>query len=117
MGEPLLFVTAREPSHPVKQATYKWLEKHLNSHPTLEVEYEVIFVESSTDKVKVLADRGIRYFVDDRYRTCHTLAPQLTMMFMFNQAWNTGRPAKAQNIKRINDLMEMVDFLDLKKQH
>jgi hypothetical protein len=34
---------------------------------------------------------------------------------MFNQNWNTGRPAKVDNIKRINDLMEMIDFLDHKK--
>jgi hypothetical protein len=110
MGEPLLFVTAREPSHPVKQATYRWLD-----HALVGAKYEVIFVESSTDKVQVLKDRGINYFVDDRYRTCHTLCEQLTMMFMFNQNWNTGRPVKVANIQRINDLMEMIDFLDHRK--
>lgn len=110
MNEPLLFVTAREPSHPVKQATYAWLDKHL-----FKAEYEVIFVESSTDKVKVLHNRNIRYFVDDRYRTCHTLCRQLSTMYMFNQNWNTGRPVTAMNIQRISDLMEMIDDLDRKK--
>lgn len=111
MGEEILFVTAREPSHPVKQATHKWLRKHLD------LPYEVIFVESSTDKKQVLKDRGIKYFVDDRYRTCHALAPQLTMMFMFNQPWNTGRPATATNIKRISSLNEMVMILGQKKRN
>ena len=104
---PLLFVTAREPSHPVKQATYRWLNKHLPHLP-----YEVIFVESSTDKVKVLKDREIHYFVDDRYRTCHALSPQLKSMFMFNQNWNTGRPLKTGNIQRISNLIEMIDYID-----
>lgn len=76
---PLLVVTARPDAEPVRH----WFARHIpEAHP------EIIATGSSTTKLPILAERGVRYFIDDRLDTCHQLAGADINPLVYAQPWN-----------------------------
>jgi uncharacterized HAD superfamily protein len=98
-----VFVTARIQELSEK-ATRIWLDKHLD------IPYEIIFTGSSSKKAEILKDRGIEYFIDDRFRTIDEIAPVLKIAFLYNQPWNQGREPRSSNVIRVNDLGNVVNY-------
>lgn len=106
--KPLQIITAREPSQPVMQATYKWLNKHLP------VPYEVTFLRSSTEKKFTIMDKGINYFIDDKRSTCIELSEIIPLSFMLKQPWNDAQyrhDKLPDNVIPVFSINEMLDRL------
>ena len=101
---PLIFITARAKKQ-LKRCTKTWLKKYLGDIP-----FKVIHIKGKY-KIKVLKTLGIKYFVDDRFRTINQITPHIVKAYLYDQSWNTGRRAKHPNIKRIKSLKEIVDNL------
>lgn len=102
-------ITAREPSDSVMQVTKLWCEK------TFPFEYDITFLGKSEEKYSVMKEKGIEYFVDDRYKTAQEAADQLKVSFLFNAPWNDSQYRKGFlkcNVYRVNNLFEMKYYLD-----
>ena len=99
--EKILFVTARSETN--WRPTLKMLRKEFYGLP-----FEVVY---SNDKRSVLQDRGINYFVEDRFKTCETCAPVLDLMFCINQHWNQGRNFVNKNIIRVDNIKDVFEII------
>lgn len=78
----ILFVTAR----PGRTSIYEWLVRHLKR-----VDPRLIRLEatgSHEDKIPILLEQGIRYFVEDRLDTCYLLATASVTPIVYEQPWN-----------------------------
>ena len=79
---PLLFVTARDDRGPIM----KWV---LNQLP--HVKRDLVRLEATSthsQKLPVLMEHGIRYFVDDRLETGYLLRQASITPIIFEQPWN-----------------------------
>lgn len=79
---PLLFVTAR----PRKEPILEWLCKHLPL-----VKRDLIHIEATTthqEKLPILLQKRIKYFVDDYLKTCFLLEGTPIKPIVFEQPWN-----------------------------
>lgn len=79
--QPLLFVTARPYIGPIGD----WMESML---PLKAESIEIVTTGSFQDKVDVLIDRHISFFVEDRLETCFTLHEAGITPILFKQPWN-----------------------------
>lgn len=102
---PIYILSAREPSSTMEMVTRTWLDKHLK------IPYELQLVDMSEDKRAILIDREIKYYVDDRFKTVNELADILDISFLFRQPRNFGRTITKQNIKRVDNLTEMLEMV------
>ncbi len=80
-GRPVLFVTARPYVGPV----FDWMISVLDIPPSL---LEVAAVGSFEKKARVLRDRGVSFFVEDRLETCFSLQSAGIVPVLFKQPWN-----------------------------
>jgi len=84
---PLLFVTAR----PEKDPIIEWMH-----HQLPHVDKDLICLEAtqtSTDKLPILLERNVKYFVEDRLDTCFLLNEISVNPIVFEQPWNRkGHP-------------------------
>ena len=78
---PVVFVTAR----PHIGTLGKWLENVLGLNPSA---WEVVATGTHDGKARVLLERGISYFVDDRLETCYALRDAGIIPVLFKQPWN-----------------------------
>lgn len=79
---PLRFVTARIWPESITQ----WLHNTLSDVPADSI--QVIATGAPEAKLAILAEMGIRYFVEDRLETCHHLAQNGLQPLLFDQPWN-----------------------------
>lgn len=95
----LSFITARPDPEPVAA----WLHSVLG----LEVYKKVRLAATGEhdDKFDSINDMGLKYFVDDRARTCIQLAGQGINSIVFQQPWNKGR----------HDLPVVRDWLEVRE--
>lgn len=79
-ASPVRFVTAR----PVADNITEWMIRILGLSPS---RIDVV-ATGSFDKIPVLAEKGIRWFVDDRLETCFALKDAGIEPVVFRQPWN-----------------------------
>ncbi|MEA3223111.1 MAG: hypothetical protein U9P49_08110 [Thermodesulfobacteriota bacterium] len=77
-----LFVTARPYSAPVKL----WFKRHFPDRFSENI--EIVATGENTEKLPVLKDRGINYFIDDRIDTCFLLLKEGITPIVYDQPWN-----------------------------
>jgi len=100
---PILFVTAR----PGKTAILEWLLQQLR-----EVDHSLIRLEATgthQEKIPVLLENGIRYFVEDRLDTCYLLASASVTPIVFEQPWNR-KPHPFQSVGTWKELSDMIEW-------
>ncbi len=100
---PLLLVTAR----PGRKGIFEWLEQHFEMKNT-----EDIFLEATgahQEKLPILLDRGIKYFVEDRLETCYLLEEASIVPIVFEQPWNL-KPHPFQKVKDWNELSRLIEW-------
>jgi uncharacterized HAD superfamily protein len=99
---PILFVTAR----PEKEAISAWVNQKLHG-----ADSGLIRVEATTthlQKLPVLLNHGIRYFVEDRLDTCYVIEEASLVPIVFEQPWNR----KAHPFCRVKDWWELASLID-----
>ncbi len=82
---PISFITARPNREPIAQ----WLQKTLG--PSLYKQTRLIAMGDHDGKTEYIMEWGLKYFVDDRAKTCHLLAQNGITPIVFEQPWNRGR--------------------------
>jgi len=100
---PILFVTAR----PGKTAILEWLLQQLRK-----VDHSLIRLEATgthQEKIPVLLENGIRYFVEDRLETCYLLASASVTPIVFEQPWNR-KPHPFQSVGTWKELSDMIEW-------
>lgn len=79
---PILLVTAR----PGRRAIHDWVIRHLQGVDTHLIQLEA--TGTHEEKIPILLEHGIRYFVEDRLDTCYLLAKAQVTPIVFEQPWN-----------------------------
>lgn len=95
---PITFITARNKI--IENETHAWIMYKLK----LNIPYKIIFNETKHDYIH---KNKIKYFVEDRYKTCNEIAdkcPDVNKIFMLNRKWNSNRSINEDKITRINNL-------------
>ncbi len=100
---PLLLVTARSD----KDAIVKWIQNALG----LEGEHTVQLEATGTheEKLPVLLEQGVKYFVEDRLDTCFLLQERLITPIVFDQPWNRG-PHPFYRVRTWEDISNLIDW-------
>jgi len=104
--EPLLFVTAR----PDKDPILKWARQELGLPGT-----NTIHVEASgthREKLPILLEHGIKYFVEDRLETCFLLDEASVTPIVFDQPWNR-KPHPFKTVRNWQEIEAMIEWNDL----
>lgn len=99
---PVVFVTAR----PYMGSLGDWLENVLGLSSSL---WEVVTTGTHEGKIRVLLERGISYFVDDRLETCFALRDAGIVPVLFKQPWNR-KPHPFMEIGSWEELDALIDF-------
>lgn len=100
---PLLFVTAR----PESAAILEWIQLYLGP-----VDSNKIRLESTgahEDKLPVLLQHGIKFFVDDRLETCFLLDEASVTPIVFDQPWNR-KPHPFKTVKNWDEISAMIEW-------
>jgi uncharacterized HAD superfamily protein len=99
---PLLFVTARPYLGPIRD----WLLESLKLAPQ---SIDVIMTGSHENKVEVLLERNITYFVDDRLDTCDLIHDAGIRPILYKQPWNRVSHPYLE-ISSWKELEALIDF-------
>lgn len=97
---PLLFVTARPYGNPVEL----WFQKTM---PHLKDAIRIEATGGSVEKLPVLRERGVRYFVEDRLDTCRMLVEHGITPILYDQPWNR-EPHPFQVVKDWEDIARLI---------
>jgi len=98
---PILLVTAR----PGRPAIYEWVLQQLQG-----VDRNLIHLEATgthEEKIPILLEHGIRYFVEDRLDTCFLLAAAQVTPIVFEQPWNQ-KPHPFIRVRSWTEIGQMV---------
>jgi 5'(3')-deoxyribonucleotidase len=99
---PILFVTAR----PEKEAISAWVTQKLRRADSGLIRVEA--TATHLQKLPVLLNHGIRYFVEDRLDTCYLIEEASLVPIVFEQPWNK----KAHPFCRVKDWWELAALID-----
>ncbi len=99
---PVVFVTAR----PYIGTLGEWMENVLGLNSSL---WEMVTTGTHEGKTRVLLERDISYFVDDRLETCFVLRDAGIVPVLFKQPWNRA-PHPFVEIGSWGELDTLVDF-------
>jgi len=100
---PLLFVTAR----PEKESILKWVEETLRPVDTGIIRLEATCTHQ--EKLPVLLEYGIRYFVEDRLDTCYLLEKTPITPIVFEQPWNR-KPHPFQTVRNWSEIEALIQW-------
>jgi 5'(3')-deoxyribonucleotidase len=98
----ILFVTAR----PEKEAISAWVNQELPGAAPGSIRVEA--TATHLQKLPVLLDHGIRYFVEDRLDTCYLIEEASLVPIVFEQPWNR----KIHPFCRVKDWWELGALID-----
>jgi len=101
-NQKLLFVTAR----PDSRALVSWF---LNTLQLSESQFNIIATGDFQQKITVLKDHGIQYFVEDRMETCHLLDKHGLTPIVFSQPWNQGESHAYIEVHNWDELYKLMD--------
>lgn len=100
---PLILVTAR----PEKTAILEWLQEHFHFTGSNGIHLEA--TGNHTEKLPILLNHGVRYFVEDRLETCYLLDEASVAPIVFEQPWNQ-KPHPFQTVKNWNEISDMIEW-------
>ncbi len=100
---PLLLVTAR----PHKEGILKWLLSHFQLRDRNGL--RLIATGTHTEKLPILLDHGIKYFVEDRLETCYLLHDVSVNPIVFRQPWNQ-KPHPFHTVKSWDEISAMIQW-------
>lgn len=94
-----ILITARHEDN--EEVTRRWLN-HWLSYP-----YDLVMAGGKS-KADIIAEcEGMLYFVEDRYKAVHSIAPVCEKVYMPRRAWNEGRELTRENIVPVNNLIDV----------
>lgn len=99
---PVVFVTAR----PYIGTLGEWMENVLGLNSSL---WEMVTTGTHEGKTRVLLERDISYFVDDRLETCFVLHDAGIVPVLFKQPWNR-EPHPFVEVGSWAELDALIDF-------
>ena len=99
----VLFVTARAD----RKAILEWMYKVLGFSKSDAIRLEA--TGAPKDKLPVLLENGIRYFVEDRLETCYFLHERDITPIVFDQPWNR-KPHPFQTVSGWKDIHDKIDW-------
>jgi len=77
----------------------------------LTVPFQLFFTDGiDADKLKIILENDIHYFVDDRFKTANDIAPFIKTSFLINYEWNFDRDVHP-NVIRQNNLTQVLKHL------
>jgi hypothetical protein len=100
---PLLLVTAR----PDKEAILKWIQLHLRLLDVTGIRLEA--TGTHKEKLPVLLEHGVKYFVEDRLETCYLICEASVTPIVFEQPWNQ-KPHPFQTVKSWDEISAMIEW-------
>jgi hypothetical protein len=100
-NETPIIITARRQEN--TKVTDEWLKAYLGIPFTL----VCIGGDTGEGKPEVVAGYGIKYFVEDRFKTCNNIKSCDTV-FMPDRAWNGDR-IPLDHVTRVNNLLDVWD--------
>ena len=100
---PLFFVTARTN----REAILEWLQKRLGLGNGDAIKLEA--TGSHEDKLPILLQNRIRYFVEDRLETCYLIQESPVTPIVFEQPWNR-KAHPFHSVASWGEINEMVDW-------
>jgi len=104
-----IIITARHREN--YDVTVAWLD-HWLAYP-----YELIMSGNKAKADVISEQEGMLYFVEDRYKTVHSVAPVCEKVYMPRRTWNQGRELLRDNIYEVNNLIEVYnDILGEKEE-
>ena len=99
----VLFVTAR----PHKDSIMAWFKQAMGLLDVNAVRLEA--TGNPLDKLPVLLENGIKYFVEDRLDTCYLIHEQDIMPIVFEQPWNR-KPHPFQTVTDWKGIHDKIDW-------
>jgi hypothetical protein len=106
-GLPITICTARKRTN--ADVTKAWLDLHLEGIP-----YQC-YISCGREKYKILVDAGVRFFVDDRYKTIDNLWGHILGPILYRRPWNQGRKREASCFQ-IRDLRDMIPLFNIENR-
>jgi len=103
-NETPLIITARRPEN--VEVTDSWLQHYLGIPYTLVTTGSEVS-SSGENKPDTIAKWGVRYFVEDRFKTCNNIK-SCDQVFMPDRPWNTHR-VPLDHVMRVNNLLGVWD--------
>jgi hypothetical protein len=82
---PVTIITARPQAQPVAD----WLDTFLPARTCAKI--NLIAMGDHDGKINYIRNEGLKYFVDDRTKTCQILHDADIIPFVFSQPWNRNR--------------------------
>jgi 5'(3')-deoxyribonucleotidase len=101
-ASPILFVTAR----PEKEAISAWVNQKLPGADSALIHVKA--TATHLQKLPVLLNHGIRYFVEDRLDTCYLIEEASLVPIVFEQPWNR----KVHPFCCVKDWWELASLID-----
>ena len=101
---PLLFVTARPYAGPMAQ----WLPDAIDVDPK---DIEILAVGDFDRKARILVERNISCFIEDRLETCFKLETEGITPILFRQPWNRN----GHHFTEVNDWRELEALIEFEK--
>lgn len=101
--EPLLFVTAR----PEREAILKWARKELGLPGPNSIHIEAS--GTHREKIPILIEHGVKYFVEDRLETCFLLDEVSVTPIVFDQPWNR-KPHPFKTVRNWKEIAAMIEW-------
>jgi hypothetical protein len=101
---PLLFVTARPYAGPMAQ----WLPDVIDVDPK---DIEILAVGDFDRKARILVERNISCFIEDRLETCFKLEAEGITPVLFRQPWNRN----GHHFTEVNDWRELEALIEFEK--
>ena len=106
---PVTIITARPQSQPVAD----WLDNFLPARTCGRV--NLIAMGDHDGKIRYIHNEGLRYFVDDRTKTCELLHDADITPLVYSQPWNRNRHT-FQTVESWQEIRAMVSHPDLRSR-
>ena len=100
---PILFVTARPEGDSIRE----WIHQYLSVGDLSAIQIEA--TSTHKDKIPVLLNHGIRYFIEDRLETCYLLEKTSVTPIVFEQPWNR-KPHPFQTVKSWHEIEALIQW-------
>jgi uncharacterized HAD superfamily protein len=106
-NEQPIIITARRAES--REVTSSWLKAYLGIPFTLMIVGEA-GTASGANKPEILAGLGVKYFVEDRFKTCNSIK-SCERVFMPDRSWNWNR-TPLDHVVRVNNLLDVWDYIE-----
>ena len=100
---PILLVTART----VENGILQWMQTHVSIEDQGRI--QLIATGAHREKLPILMDYGIKYFVEDRLETCYLLDEVSITPIVFTQPWNQ-KPHPFKTVENWDEIEGLIEW-------